>query len=142
MILGVLTPTAGEIHFDSAPLSPVRSASERRAIQLVQQNPLSALNPKRSVGASVRLGLDTYGIGARSDRWRLVESAIESVGLPPDMRHRAPAALSGGQRQRIGIARALASDPRVPTHSRRKAASQAPTRPPQLAGSAFAGATR
>lgn len=108
MILGILAPTSGEITLSGAPLHSRRSKAERRAIQLVQQNPLSALNPKRSVGASIRLGLDVYGIGAPSERWSLVETALREVGLEPEMRHRPPSALSGGQRQRVGIARALA----------------------------------
>ena len=113
MILGILSQTSGQIAFDGKPLGARRSAEERRAIQLVQQNPLSSLNPKRSIGASVRLGLDTYNIGAKSTRWRAVEDALEAVGLPGEMRKRAPQALSGGQRQRVGIARALACNPRL-----------------------------
>lgn len=113
MILGILGPTTGEILFDGTPLTAKRSAEQRRAIQLVQQNPLSSLNPKRSIGASVRLGLDTYGIGPKGDRWTAVEQALDAVGLPGEMRRRAPSSLSGGQRQRVGIARALACDPRL-----------------------------
>lgn len=113
MILGILGSTSGEIRFDGAALPAKRTATHRRAIQFVQQNPLSSLNPKRSIGASVRLGLDTYGIGIRADRWRKVEDALEEVGLSRDMRHRAPSALSGGQRQRVGIARALACEPEL-----------------------------
>lgn len=113
MILGILAQTSGEILFDGKTLLAKRSREDRRAIQLVQQNPLSSLNPKRSVGASVRLGLDTYGIGNRTERWGAVEKALEAVGLPAEMRHRAPSALSGGQRQRVGIARALACEPRL-----------------------------
>jgi len=113
MILGVLTPSAGQILFDGTPLPAKRTPAHRQAIQLVQQNPLSSLNPRRSVGASVRLGLDTYRIGSRADRWARVEAVLADVGLPPEMRRRAPASLSGGQRQRVGIARALAVDPRL-----------------------------
>lgn len=113
MILGILPPTDGTIQFDQQPLTRNRTTAQRQAIQLVQQNPLSSLNPKRSVGASVRLGLDTYGIGNKSDRWNAVEDALDAAGLDRDMRRRLPAALSGGQRQRVGIARALACCPRL-----------------------------
>ena len=98
MILGILAATSGEIAFDGQTLSAKRSAEQRRRIQLVQQNPLSSLNPKRSIGASVRLGLDVYDIGERSGRWTAVEAALDAVGLPGNMRTRAPASLSGGQR--------------------------------------------
>lgn len=108
MILGVFGQSSGDIWFDGKLLPTKRTLQHRRAIQLVQQNPLSSLNPKRSVGASVRLGLDVYGIGDKSDRWSLVETALQEVGLPADIRKRAPSALSGGQRQRVAIARAMA----------------------------------
>lgn len=113
MILGIFGPSAGDITFDGAVLTGQRSLAQRAAIQLVQQNPLSSLNPKRSVGASVRLGLDVFGIGAKADRWRMVEDALEEVGLPRNFRKRPPAALSGGQRQRVAIARALACNSRL-----------------------------
>ena len=113
MILGILAPSSGRLRFDGADLPARRLPDHRRAIQLVQQNPLSSLNPKRTIGASIRLGLDTYGIGDRSGRWRVVEESLDAVGLPPAMRKRAPSSLSGGQRQRVGIARALACDPRI-----------------------------
>lgn len=108
MILGIMSPSSGQIHFQGKPLPEKRKMEHRRAIQLVQQNPLSSLNPKRSIGASIRLGLDVHGIGKPEDRWRMVEAALEEVGLPADFRSRPPAALSGGQRQRVAIARALA----------------------------------
>lgn len=113
LILGVFAPTSGNVMLDGKPLPEKRTPEQRKAIQFVQQNPLSALNPKRSIGASVRLGLDTYGIGKSGDRWTMVEAALDEVGLSRDMRKRAPAGLSGGQRQRVGIARALACDPRL-----------------------------
>lgn len=113
MILGVLARSSGEMQFDNQPLPDKRTTRYRQAIQLVQQNPLSSLNPKRSIGSSVRLGLDTYNIGDKTKRWQAVEEALEAVGLEGNLRKRSPAALSGGQRQRVGIARALACNPRL-----------------------------
>ena len=113
MILGVIPPTSGSMELDGIPLPHKRTLVHRQAIQLVQQNPLSSLNPKRSVGASVRLGLDVYNIGDRDSRWSKVESALLDVGLEPELRKRSPAALSGGQRQRVAIARALACEARL-----------------------------
>jgi len=113
LLLGVLAPTSGEIQFDGHVLPEKRTAQHRQAIQLVQQNPLSSLNPKRSIGASVRLGLDIYHINEKSKRWQAVENALDAVGLERNMRKRSPASLSGGQRQRVAIARALACEPRL-----------------------------
>jgi len=113
MILGVFGQSNGEIIFDGKSLPAKRKPEHRRAIQLVQQNPLSSLNPKRSVGASVRLGLDVYKIGEKNNRWALVDNALAAVSLPREYRKRPPAALSGGQRQRVAIARALACQPRL-----------------------------
>jgi len=113
MVLGVVPPTAGSITLDGESLPEKRRLEHRRQIQLVQQNPLSSLNPKRSVGASVRLGLDVYNIGERRRRWKMTEAVLHDVGLDPSLRKRSPAALSGGQRQRVAIARALACQSRI-----------------------------
>ena len=108
MILGVYPQTLGEISFRGSALPARRDLSHRRAIQLVQQNPLSSLNPRRSIGASLRLALDVHGIGERSHRAGRAGQLLEEVGLPAAFRTRYPASLSGGQRQRVAIARALA----------------------------------
>lgn len=108
MILGIYPQTLGEITFRGSALPARRDLAHRRAIQLVQQNPLSSLNPRRSIGASLRLALDVHGIGDRAGRAERTGQLLEEVGLPSDFRKRSPAALSGGQRQRVAIARALA----------------------------------
>ncbi len=110
MVLGIYPPTAGTIGYRGTLLPGRRELSHRRAIQLVQQNPLSSLNPKRSVGSSLRLALDVHGIGDRAGRPARVGGLLEEVGLPADFARRSPAALSGGQRQRVAIARALACE--------------------------------
>jgi ABC-type glutathione transport system ATPase component len=108
MILGIYPQTLGEIAFKGGALPARRDLAHRRAIQLVQQNPLSSLNPRRSIGASLRLALDVHGIGERAHRAERTGQLLEEVGLPAALRTRSPAALSGGQRQRVAIARALA----------------------------------
>ncbi|MDE0051019.1 MAG: ABC transporter ATP-binding protein [Rhodospirillales bacterium] len=107
LILGVYPPSSGDILMHGAPLPPRRGREHRRAIQLVQQNPLSSLNPKRTVGASLRLALDVHRIGERHERPEIVATLLEEVGLPAEFARRYPAALSGGQRQRVAVARAL-----------------------------------
>ena len=108
MILGVYRPSRGAIAYRGAILPDRRDLSHRRAIQLVQQNPMSSLNPRRSIGASLRLALDCHNIGDKAARWTHAGALLEEVGLPAAYLARAPAALSGGQRQRVAIARALA----------------------------------
>lgn len=111
MILGILPPDpGGEIRFKGEVLPTRRKQGHRRVMQLVQQNPLSSLNPKRSIGASVRLALDAHRIGPRSERPARVRALLEEVGLSAELAPRPPSALSGGQRQRVAIARALACE--------------------------------
>ncbi len=108
IVLGIYQPTSGALLFQDKELPDVRPLALKQAIQLVQQNPLSSLNPRRSVGASIRLALDVHAIGDRAGRKARVGELLEEVGLPADYASRSPAALSGGQRQRVAIARALA----------------------------------
>lgn len=110
MILGIYGASAGELIFNGQKLPDIRPLALRRAIQLVQQNPLSSLNPKRTIGASLRLALDVHSIGEKSQRGTKVGQLLEEVGLTQQHQDRYPAALSGGQRQRVAIARALACD--------------------------------
>lgn len=113
MILGIYPQTLGEITLHNSVLPARRTLVHRRAIQLVQQNPLSSLNPKRTIGASVRLALDVHGIGERAGRNERVNQLLEEVGLSVAMGKRSPAALSGGQRQRVALARALACESEI-----------------------------
>ncbi len=113
MVLGIYPPSEGIIRFHGEELPARRQLRHRQLIQLVQQNPLSALNPRRSIGASMRLALDVHRIGPASSRRARVSELLEEVGLPADFADRMPASLSGGQRQRVAIARALACQSRV-----------------------------
>ncbi|GAT67393.1 ABC transporter [Planomonospora sphaerica] len=94
---------------------PVRDRSVRalRALALVGQDPLAALNPARPVSAALRRPLRLLrGLG-RAAATTEADRLLAAVGLPADTAHRYPAALSGGQRQRVALARALAADPAV-----------------------------
>ena len=98
------------------PLPPAlsrRSRAQKRRIQMVFQNPTSALNPRRSVGQALELPLRLHrGLRGASAR-REIAHLLEMVELPPEYAQRYPSALSGGQRQRVAIARALAAGPEI-----------------------------
>ncbi|MBM3583390.1 MAG: ABC transporter ATP-binding protein [Alphaproteobacteria bacterium] len=85
----------------------------RRSMQIVFQDPFSALSPRLSVGEIVGEGLAVHRRNATAaERRRMVERALAEVGLETAMRDRYPHEFSGGQRQRIAIARALVLEPR------------------------------
>jgi len=114
LILGLFQPTSGSLRFKGETLTGrSRPLRLKRAIQLIQQNPLSALNSRRTVGQSVRLALDVHRLGERSRRGERVAELLGEVGLPAEYADRTPRGLSGGERQRVAIARALACEPEL-----------------------------
>ena len=113
IILGMEGPDRGGVLLDGRELRPPLPHAQRRRLQVVQQNPLSTLNPRRTIGQSVGLPLAVHGLAAgRAARDRVAE-LLDLVGLPPDTIDRYPNVLSGGQRQRAALARALAAEPDV-----------------------------
>ena len=113
-ILGLAPPTSGSIRFDGVDVTTLRKAEQRefrRRVQPVFQDPFASLDPRWTVGRSVRESLDSYGIGTPADRDQRVLSLLDRVGLGAAYADRVPRQLSGGQRQRVGIAAALASEP-------------------------------
>ncbi len=114
-LLGLQKPTSGSVVFDGAPLPTSMSGlrAYRRRVQLVLQDPTSALNPRHTVYEAVAEGPRIHGLaGAERD---IVVAALEAAELRPAERFlsRLPHELSGGQRQRVVIAGALACEPSV-----------------------------
>ncbi|MFD8610065.1 dipeptide ABC transporter ATP-binding protein [Streptomyces sp. NPDC059631] len=108
MLVGLLEPTAGEVRFEGRTRAGVDPA-----VQMVFQDPVSSLNPRRSVGESIADPLRARGERSEERIRERVGGLLERVGLERAQYDRYPHEFSGGQRQRVGIARALAADPRV-----------------------------
>jgi peptide/nickel transport system ATP-binding protein len=113
LLLGLETPTAGEILIDGEPGASLDRRTMARRIQPIFQDPYSSLNPCKSIGSIISLPLRVHRIDA-PDTWRTkVEEMMELVGLPHRLYTNYPNQLSGGQRQRVAIARALILHPEV-----------------------------
>jgi len=110
----LMPPQHGRIRFEGQALqTPSRAAlaAYRARLQLVFQDPMSALNPRRTVGASLVRPLEAFGRLAGRKPSVVAGALLERVGLPAAFVDRYPHEVSGGQRQRVNIARALALEP-------------------------------
>jgi len=116
-VLGLEPVAGGRIRFDGSAVDGLRGKALkrfRREAQMVFQDPYGSLNPRMTVGRAIEEVLLVHGLcGNRTDRRRRTAELLEDVGLSPGMADRYPHEFSGGQRQRIGIARALATGPRL-----------------------------
>lgn len=115
LLAGLLQPDHGTVEFQGTPLpslSPIEYSEFRRSTQMIFQDPFSSLNPRMRIGDIIAEPLTIAG-APTSDIRSTVASLLTTVGLNPEFAQRFPNEFSGGQRQRIGIARALASSPRI-----------------------------
>lgn len=113
-LAGLQKPDAGTLAWNGDPLPAdlrKRKREAQRRIQLVPQNPLGALNPTRTIGASLTRPLQLHRTVSKPEMSARVRQILGDVGLPAGFAERYPHELSGGQRQRASIARALATEP-------------------------------
>ncbi|QNN53242.1 ATP-binding cassette domain-containing protein [Nocardioides mesophilus] len=113
-IVGLYEPTAGTIRYDGETVvGGSRSRAQRRAVQMVFQDPYSSLNPRMTVGQVLTELLRFHQLVPRGGIEARNRELMHLVGLPERALEQRPRQFSGGQRQRIGIARALAVEPTV-----------------------------
>ena len=113
MLVGLEQPDGGDVTFAGHSLAR-RERSARRDIQMVFQDPFTALNPRMLVADLIGEPIDVHRLAkTASERRHRIADLLSLVSLDPSVMNRYPHEFSGGQRQRIGIARALALEPKV-----------------------------
>lgn len=114
-VMGLLSPTAGEIHYDGQRIDHLSGREVlpyRRKMQMIFQNPYASLNPRMTIQQTLEEPIRFHQPEASQVQIRdKVQEVMHSVGIDPDWGSRFGHEFSGGQRQRIAIARALAVDP-------------------------------
>ncbi len=117
LIVRLLEPTAGELHFDGEDITAIKGSdlkALRREMQIIFQDPYSSLNPRKTVGSIIAEPFVVHGqLKGEGKRKKRVQELMDTVGLNPEHYNRYPHEFSGGQRQRIGVARAIALEPKL-----------------------------
>lgn len=117
-VIRLYDPTAGSIRFGGMDISGRLSASTQRALrtqmQMIFQDPMASLNPRKKVEDIIGEGLDIHHVcKSAAERSEKIRAILQKVGLAPEHADRYPHQFSGGQRQRVGIARALIMNPKL-----------------------------
>ena len=117
-IIRLYNPTEGKITFGGREISGRMDAATRAMLrtdmQMIFQDPMASLNPRKKVGDIIGEGLDIHHRAAsKADREAQIGEMLRKVGLSPEHAVRYPHQFSGGQRQRVGIARALIMHPKL-----------------------------
>lgn len=114
-VMGLLSPSAGEIHYDGERIDNLDGKDVlpyRRKMQMIFQNPYASLNPRMTIQQTLEEPIRFHHPDWDNDKVKAkVTEVMQSVGIDPDWGSRFGHEFSGGQRQRIAIARALAVDP-------------------------------
>ena len=114
VVVNLDAATSGSVVFDGREITHLPERERRvlrRRLQIIFQNPLSALDPRMTIGRQIREPLDINGIGAPAERDARVAEMLDAVSLPAAIALRYPHQISGGQAQRAVIARALTLAP-------------------------------